>query len=204
MPIRTNRGRAAVYRRLWGWPLRSPNHLVVAIVVFAVAVFAISVIVPNAVSGSKGAKQGTTTGTGVSPSSGPGQVGVLPPASTSTPLPTKAPSPVATPSSAPPAADAVLVADLWADAFITHPAGITNEKWVEKLEPYTTDELLPRLKSVEPSLAPSELKSPLKVTASHAESVSFEADLESGKLVMTVVKRPAPEGWRVHEYTRVG
>ena len=33
MPIRTNRGRAAVYRRLWGWPLRSPRHLIGLVVV---------------------------------------------------------------------------------------------------------------------------------------------------------------------------
>ena len=27
MPIRTHRGRTAVYRRFWGWPVRSPKHL---------------------------------------------------------------------------------------------------------------------------------------------------------------------------------
>src|SRR5699024_5037019 len=35
MPIRTNRGRAAVYRRLWGAPMRSPRHLAVTVVVLA-------------------------------------------------------------------------------------------------------------------------------------------------------------------------
>ena len=37
MPIRTNRGRVAVYRKLWGWPMRSPQHLIAtALVVLAV------------------------------------------------------------------------------------------------------------------------------------------------------------------------
>lgn len=36
MPIRTNRGRAAVYRRVWGWPLRSPRHLAATLSVVAV------------------------------------------------------------------------------------------------------------------------------------------------------------------------
>jgi hypothetical protein len=40
MPIRTNRGRAAVYRKLWAWPLRSPRHLAMA--AFALAVLAIA------------------------------------------------------------------------------------------------------------------------------------------------------------------
>lgn len=36
MPIRTNRGRAAVYRQVWGWPLRSPRHLAATLGVVAV------------------------------------------------------------------------------------------------------------------------------------------------------------------------
>lgn len=204
MPIRTNRGRAAVYRRLWGWPLRSPNHLVVAIVAFAVLVFAISFIVPQAVSGgSKGAQQGGTAGSG-SPTSGPGQVGVLPTTSASTPLPTKEPSPTATPSSAAPDPNAQLVAENWALAWVNHPKGITSEKWVDGLKEYTTDELLPNLRSVDPANVPSELKGQIKLVESHPNSAKFEVDLENGKLVMTVVKRADPEGWRVHEYTRAG
>ena len=36
MPIRTNRGRAVVYRQVWGWPLRSPRHLAATLAVVAV------------------------------------------------------------------------------------------------------------------------------------------------------------------------
>lgn len=203
MPIRTNRGRAAVYRRLWGWPLRSPNHLVIAIVVFAGVVFALGIIVPNAVSGSKGARQGAT-GTGVSSPAGQGQVGVLPTTSASTPLPTKAQSPTAAPPSAAPDVNAQLVADAWALAWVNHPKGITTDKWVDGLKELTTDELLPNLRSVDPANVPDELKGPVKLVESHPNSAKYEVDLENGKLVMTVVKRPEPEGWRVHEYTRVG
>ena len=47
MPIRTNRGRAAVYRRLWGWPLRSPRHLAASIIIFVVLVVTLGVIIPK-------------------------------------------------------------------------------------------------------------------------------------------------------------
>ena len=45
MPIRTNRGRAAVYRRLWAWPLRSPRHLVGAIVLVIVVAIGVAIAV---------------------------------------------------------------------------------------------------------------------------------------------------------------
>lgn len=47
MPIRTHRGRAAVYRRLWGWPLRSPKHLVGAVVLIGVVVTAVGFLLPE-------------------------------------------------------------------------------------------------------------------------------------------------------------
>src|ERR1700742_4373259 len=47
MPIRTNRGRAAVYRKLWGWPMRSPRHLVVLLVVVGAVVLTVGIVVPQ-------------------------------------------------------------------------------------------------------------------------------------------------------------
>src|SRR3569833_4694947 len=62
MPIRTNRGRAAVYRRLWGWPLRSPRHLMGTLVFLAILVTALGIVLPKAV-GKPQAKASPTTGT---------------------------------------------------------------------------------------------------------------------------------------------
>ncbi len=41
MPVRTRRGRAAVYRKFWGWPLRSITHLAITSIVMVIAVTAI-------------------------------------------------------------------------------------------------------------------------------------------------------------------
>ncbi|WP_158849366.1 hypothetical protein [Saccharothrix deserti] len=202
MPIRTNRGRAAVYRRLWGWPLRSPKHLVATIVGVIVVVTTISVVVPNAVGprtsgGQVGATSSTQTRT-----SGGNQIGVLPTATTS-PLPTKAPSPTAAPSSAPVNPGAQLVADGWVDAFSSYePGKTTKEKWLAGLKPFTSDELFPRLESIEPANVPVVIDQAVKPIKSFTDSAEFEAKLEDGRLVVTVVK--LPEGWRVHEFDKVG
>jgi len=36
LPIRTHRGRAAVYRMFWGWPVRSPKHLAATVLALVV------------------------------------------------------------------------------------------------------------------------------------------------------------------------
>ncbi|MEV0681102.1 hypothetical protein AB0I60_31750 [Actinosynnema sp. NPDC050436] len=201
MPIRTNRGRAAVYRRLWGWPLRSPRHLVATVVGLIALVITAGIVFDHTVGSTSSAAPGTTTGKPAVPGSG-NQIGVLPPTGTTTPLPTKAASPTAAASSAPVTADAQLVAESWIDAWLAHPPGTTNAKWLGGLKPWTSDELLPTLQSVDPANVPKEIKSPVKATRSTTDSVDFEADLETGKLVLTVAK--LPEGWRVHKYSRVG
>lgn len=201
MPIRTNRGRTAVYRRLWGWPLRSPRHLVAAIVGFLALVAAISIVIDNAVGARSGPVAGTTSTTATA-SGGGNQVGVLPTA-TSTPLPTKAPSPTPAGTTAPVNPTAALTADAWIDAFSRfEPGKTTKEKWLEGLKPHTSEELFPRLESIDPVNVPVVIDQPVKAVKSFTDSVEFEAALEDGKLVVTVAK--LPEGWRVHEYDKVG
>ncbi|MEU4448138.1 hypothetical protein AB0K14_23910 [Actinosynnema sp. NPDC050801] len=202
MPIRTNRGRTAVYRRLWGWPLRSPRHLAASIVGVVVLVTTISVVIPNAIKPRPGGGTAGTTSTVPTGGSGGNQVGVLPSATAGT-LPTKAPSPTAAPTSAPVNANAQLVADMWVDAFGSfEPGKTTKEKWLAGLKPHTSEELFPRLESIEPANVPVVIDQPLKPIKSFTDSAEFEAQLESGKLVVTVVK--LPEGWRVHEFDKVG
>lgn len=202
MPIRTNRGRTAVYRRLWGWPLRSPKHLVATIVGVMVVVTAISVVIPNAIGPRSNGSQAGATSTTQTLTSGGNQIGVLPTV-TASPLPTKAPSPTAAPSSAPVNPNAQLVADMWVDAFGSYePGKTTKEKWLEGLKPSTSEELFPRLASIDPANVPVLIDQPVKAIKSFTDSAEFEAPLENGKLVVTVVK--LPEGWRVHEFDKVG
>lgn len=202
MPIRTNRGRAAVYRRLWGWPLRSPRHLVATIVGVIALIATISVVVPNAIGPKPGGGAAGTSTVVTTGGSGGNQIGVLPTA-TSAPLPTKAPSPTAAPSSAPPSAGAQLAADGWVDAFSSfEPGKTTKEQWLAGLKPFTSEELFPRLASIEPANVPVVVDKAVKPIRSFTDSAEFEAKLEDGKLVVTVAR--LPEGWRVHEFDKVG
>src|SRR5690242_8471873 len=128
MPIRTNRGRAAVYRRLWGWPLRSPRHLGASIIIFVVVVVALGVIVPKLLdrgpAGQNAAAPPTTSAQGT-------QVGQLPSSGAS--LPTKLPPPSISASAAPPQADAQLIAELWAENWIKPPPDNDVNKWLAQL-----------------------------------------------------------------------
>ncbi|WP_447005805.1 hypothetical protein ACRAKI_04615 [Saccharothrix isguenensis] len=201
MPIRTNRGRAAVYRRLWGWPLRSPKHLAATIVGVIALITTISVVIPNAVN-QRPAGQGATTSTTQAATGGGNQIGVLPSA-TATPLPTKAPSPVPAPPSVTADPTVQMIADMWVDAYASfEPGKTTKEEWLKGLKPYTSKEQFPRLESIAPENVPVVIVKAVKAVKSVAGSAEFEAELEDGKLFVTVVE--LPEGWRVHKFDRTG
>ncbi|KAA9152834.1 hypothetical protein FPZ12_036130 [Amycolatopsis acidicola] len=195
MPIRTNRGRAAVYRRLWGFPLRSPRHLVATGVAVALLITAIGIAVPHLL--------------GPNRSSGPTPAGLPPESSTAKPagagsVPTTAMStrltaPLVQPTSAAPDPAALDVAKLWATAWVNHPAGMTNAQWVEGLRPYTTEEFLPQMSTVDPSNIPaSRLTGDPVATSSYTSSVQVVVPTDGPKLSITVSKTGA--GWRVSKY----
>lgn len=210
MPIRTNRGRAAVYRRLWGWPMRSPRHLVVLVFVVAVLVTAISLIVPQlAGSGddSRGAAAATST-TSTPGTSGGGQTVETPggvsgsAGSTATSMPTRLPSPPQTPTSAPPAPEALDVAESWAKAWVNHPEGVTNEEWLADLRPFTTEEYLAEMATVEPAnIAATKVTGPPVAKESFTSSVEVVLPTDGGELSITVIA--TPQGWRVAFYEQV-
>src|SRR5215470_1002919 len=117
MPIRTNRGRAAVYRRLWGFPLRSPRHLAGTITFLAILVTALGIVLPKVMG-----KPATATPGGASAtSSAAPTTGVAAPVPSTETLPTRLSSPLLTPTSAPPNPEAVDVAKQWATAWVNHP-----------------------------------------------------------------------------------
>lgn len=196
MPIRTNRGRAAVYRRLWGWPLRSPRHLMGTLVFLAILVTALGIVLPKVV-GKPQAKAapvipGTTTSVTATPP------GVAAPVPTSN-LPTRLSAPLATPTSAAPNGDAVRVAKDWAAAWVDHPAGITSEQWLAKLKPFTTEEYLPVMASVDPANIPAtKVTGEPVVGTSYTSSVQLTIPTDGPKLAITVVNTNA--GWRVADY----
>ncbi|SMD21987.1 hypothetical protein [Lentzea albidocapillata] len=197
MPIRTNRGRAAVYRRLWGWPLRSPRHLAASIVIFVMLVVALGVIIPRVLdrkpADPSAAGQPSTSSQGT-------QVGQLPSSGTS--LPTKAPSPSNSAKAAPPPADAGLIAELWAETWIKPPPDNDVNKWLKQLEDYTTPEFLAQMATIDPRNVPDKITGKVTAVKSTTSSIDYAIPTDQGKVQITLVK--APDGsWRVTSYTKV-
>lgn len=195
MPIRTHRGRAAVYRRIWGAPLRSPKHLIVTVMILVAIVTGIGFLVPKLLPGvdqgsiSSAASRTTQTETeDAVPTTQPTEL-----------TETRLTEPPMTRTSAPPEPAALGVVRKWAQAWVTHPDGISNKKWLRGLAPFTTKEYLPVMESVEPDNIPAtKVTGEPKVVESYTASVTAEVPTDGPKLSITVVQTDA--GWRVSNY----
>lgn len=202
MPIRTNRGRAAVYRKLWGWPLRSPKHLAIAAFVAAVLITAAGIVIPRLSGAQTPTSAGTTTTSG--PTSETYVFGsrtvVLPPGAGGTASATETRvEPTLTPSSAPAAPEALRVAGEWAKAWTTHPDGMTPEAWRAQLRPFTDEESMVKLDSVDPRNIPaSAVTGEPRVVVSYLKSVVVEVPTDRVLLRLTVIE--TDQGWKVSEY----
>lgn len=216
MPIRTNRGRAAVYRKLWGWPLRSPKHLVaVGLFVLAIALF-LGYILPRVTGSSAAQNTAANSSSSVRPTTptltpSQGAPGVVPPPAGTTgssqpasPTATRqSPSENRTPSKADP--KALEAVSKWAEAFMNHPDGVASEQWQNGLRPWTTEEYLSaKLASIDPRTIPGTKVTgpPVATPESYTNSVRAEVPTDGKKLSITVIK--TPEGWRVNEHGEVG
>lgn len=193
MPIRTNRGRAAVYRKLWGWPLRSPVHLLASVLGVALVAVVVAFLLPNSPNGGRAGGSGPalTTSTLTTASA------------TESTQQTRLTRPAETPSSAPPDPAAVQVAESWARAWVDHPNGITNDKWLDGLRPYTTDEYVPVMRSVDPANVPAaKVTGAARVKSSYTRSAEIDVPTDGGELQLSLIK--TPQGWRVAGYTKAG
>jgi hypothetical protein len=198
VPIRTPRGRAAAYRALWQWPLRSTARLgLTAVVLFAVVVGVVAGL-------------GRLGGTGRI-----GTVVVVPPSATATPRASAGAPTVGTPSVLPPVAEltpsslpvtaapeaALSVAARWSAAWVDHPDGITNQQWVDGLRPFTTEEYLGVLTGVDPANVPADrVTGEPRAVRVAARSVQVEVPTNALTLVVLVVS--TEDGWRVAGYDR--
>lgn len=203
MPIRTTRGRAAAYRSIWQWPLRSPARLAVTVV----AVVAVAVLVGTGAaalggrSGGSGLLAAPTTAT-VAPPSAPsyasGQsVSPVPTALPPVPALTLTTLPL---SQAPPAA--LQVAGRWAAAWVRPPAGTTQQQWLQGLSATTTAEYLGVLTTVDPANIPAARVTGAPTALRVApRSVQVEVPTDTLKLLVTVVVSDAGD-WRVSDSDR--
>jgi hypothetical protein len=115
------------------------------------------------------------------------------------------PVPDLTPSSLPVSAapsPALSVAARWAAAWVNHPQGITAQKWVDGLRPYTTEEYLGVLTGVDPANIPAS-----RVTgeprALRVAARSVQVEVPTDKLTLNVLVVATEDGWRVAGYDRV-
>ncbi|MCP2259685.1 hypothetical protein LX15_003391 [Streptoalloteichus tenebrarius] len=203
MPIRTHRGRAAVYRRLWGWPLRSPRHLVLAVVGFVALATAVGLVLPEyGMSSRQEPPRPSRTAAAPPPAFAPGATGPSPSEERRAPrvhssIPQAAPPPAA------PAPEALEAARNWGRAWVNHPQGMTSAQWLEGLRPYTTEEYLTVMSTVDPANVPaSRLTGDPAALSSTAGSVQVKLPTDAGDLQVLVIS--TQNGWRVAGYTRAG
>lgn len=207
MPIRTTRGRAAAYRSIWQWPLRSPARLVITLVgVVAVAVLvgagAAAVGGGSDTGGLLAAPASTTVVPAPLSTAGPSMSS----APSATPNPTVLPpvpvlAPTTLPLSAAPAA-ALQVAGRWAAAWVRPPAGTTQQQWLQGLSATTTAEYLGVLYTVDPANIPAtRVTGAPTATRVAPRSVQAEVPTDTVKLLVTVVISDAGD-WRVSDSDR--
>lgn len=201
MPIRTNRGRAAVYRRLWGAPLRSPKHLIVTVAIVVALLTGIGFLLPKVVPGVE--KLGGPGGMATSTTESAGELGTSPASPTTSYSETRITTEPLTPSSAPPSPEAIRIAEKWAQAWVDHPKGTSQKEWLKGLAPYTTEEYLGVMESVDPANVPAEkVTGKPTVVASHTSSVDVDIATDGPTIRLTVVK--TDQGWRVANYGEAG
>jgi hypothetical protein len=193
VPIRSPRGRAAAYRAVWGWPLRSPLRLAITVaVVIALAVLlslAFGSLRPDRPPAPETPAAAAPTTTRTPLSAAPT---ALPPVAALTPttLPV---------SSAP--AEALRAAQGFTAAWVNHPDGTTNQQWVAGLQPYTTPEYLGTLSTVDPANIPAAAVTGTGTATSVSPSaVTVNVPTDTLTLVVTVVRTET--GWRVSGYDR--
>jgi hypothetical protein len=194
VPIRTHRGRAAVYRKVWGWPVRSPTHLAGTVLMAVVIAIGVGTVLPG-----KHRDGLARTGSSDHPrviASAPAPPSALTDAGSL--RATRAPAP-----NTPAPAAALTVARSWVQAFLNVRRGTTAEQWVEQLRPFTTDDLFPQLRSIDPANVPAAqiIDAPRTVSVSAS---SAEVDVPTTALVVRLLVVSTPAGWRVASYERAG
>lgn len=187
MPIRMHRGKAAVYRRLWGWPLRSPKHLVLAVVLFGAAATAVGFLLPNAPPPSL-----------ARPSVVPVQSSQPSAVVSTTASPPTLSVPQTTPGPTPPDPQGLAVLNAWAMQWVNHPPGTTQQQWLDQLRPFTTDEWIAFMQSIDLVTVPTTITGSPQTVSSTATSMQVRLPTNQGDVLVSLVN--TPQGWRVTEY----
>jgi hypothetical protein len=198
VPIRTPRGRAAAYRPIWQWPLRSPVRLAATVLVVLALAFGVTLGLTalrgpqppaagaRTTAGPTAAAPGSTAGAGRSGSSGTAAA----PSSEPSPLPL-----AAAPS------EALVAVERWSRAWVRPPAGISDRQWLDNLRPLTTDQYLGVLSAVDPQNIPA-TEVTGRATAVRVADRSVQAEVPTDALTLRVLVVETEQGWRVAGYDR--
>jgi len=200
MPVRSPHGRAAAYRAIWQWPLRSPARLIVTVIVALALVMGVS----YGVGALRGPARVLPTAPTTVPTAGvypvPDTAGATGTAAATALPPVSELSPTTLPVSQAPR-EALQVVTSWTAAWVRPPAGTTSVQWLAGLRPYTTDEYLGVLSGVDPSNVPAtRVTGPARATQVASRSVQVQIPTDALTLLVTVVSTDA--GWRVSGYDR--
>jgi hypothetical protein len=103
-------------------------------------------------------------------------------------------------TAAPPVA--LAVAQRWTQAWATHPPGTTSAQWSAGLAPYTTDEYLAVLASVDPANVPgSRVTGPAQAVEVRPDALRVQVPTDAVRLELLLVQ-VRPGDWRVSGYDR--
>lgn len=117
---------------------------------------------------------------------------------TSSPLPTRLSAPPSPPTTAPDPA-ALDVATRWTTAWANHPDGVSTYQWLQGMRPYTTEEYMTIMESIDPANVPAtKVTGPATVLSSVAGSIDVRVPTDGGPLAITLIK--TGDGWRVTHY----
>jgi hypothetical protein len=207
MPIRTDRGRAVVYRRFWGWPLHSPRRL--ALTTLGAAATGIGIAVLTSL-GAPRESQPAPAPTGAVmrpiPATGRASTPLRPPVSTPaqpglaavTSSPTAVIPPTANTIGA--SRDAAQTARAFAAQWVTHPPGTTGQQWAAQLAPFVVPEYLATLESVDPNTIPATAVTGDPTIRTTSAAVA-EATVPTNAGALQLVLLTQPDGtWRVRSY----
>ena len=201
MPIRTQRGRAAVWRRLWGWPLTSYRHLGITVVAAAAAGLLVSLALggqhdpaaPDAHPRPVQAQHHPPPPAPLRPAPRPP---VTPPSEVETPQPP--PEEPEAPAVEPAPPEALQVADAFAGRFAT--PGLSTGQWVDQLRPYVTPETAGLLATVDPANVQLQLAGPPQPTKVTPAVLHVRIPLQHGALQLVLVHH---DRWLVRSYDEV-
>lgn len=181
-----------MYRRLWGWPLRSPKHLVAATVGLVVVIAAVGFFLPEQSSQPASSRYSAAHSAEYQPAPTQSSTDEASPPSFS--VPQAAPPPTA------PDPAGLQSAHAWARAWVTHPEGLTKREWLERLRPRTSPEFLPEMESVSLDNVPTKVMGPPKPAESTGKSMTVRVPTDGGEIMIMLVN--TPDGWQVAGYDK--